>query len=90
VPTSQACSQSFTRKWWAGHTSATLNLSTPALPMSQGMTFGLLWCKHSHPGIAVDLVRPVFTLELRYFRLGGYTSTTGCCCLPSPCGTYRT
>lgn len=40
--------------------------SPPALVISQAMAFGHLQCKHSDPGIAVDLVKQMFTLELKY------------------------
>lgn len=38
----------------------------PGLVISQAMAFGLFWCKHSDPEIAVGLVGPMFTLRLRY------------------------
>lgn len=38
--------------------------SPPALVITQDMAFGLLLCKHSDPGLAVDLVSQMFTLEL--------------------------
>ena len=38
--------------------------SPTALVITQAMAFGLLLCKHSDPGLAVDLVSQMFTLEL--------------------------
>lgn len=49
----------------ASHLGPTLS-PRPGLVISQAMAFGLFWCKHSDPEIAVELVRPMFTLRLRY------------------------
>lgn len=51
---------------WALHLGPTL-YPRPGLVVSQAMAFGLFWCKHSDPEIAVDLVRSMFTLRLRYY-----------------------
>lgn len=44
--------------------------SPPALDSPQATAFGRLQRKHSDPGMAVDLVGQMFTLELSYYRPG--------------------
>ena len=44
------------------------SFSLPALVIPQAMAFGHLQGTHGDPGIAVDLVRQMFTLELLQAR----------------------
>ena len=46
------------------------SFSPPALDSPQAMAFGRLQRKHSDPGMAVDSVGQMFTLELSYYRPG--------------------
>lgn len=46
------------------------SFSPPALDSPQAMAFGHFQRKHSDPGMAVDLVGQMFTLELSYYRPG--------------------
>ena len=62
--------------------------SPPALDSPQATAFGRLRRKHSDPGMAVDLVGQMFTLEHSYQARG--VSTVGSWYLPSPCGTQGT
>lgn len=74
---------------WGGVKGHAINLSHSPFPSNPGhhpqaMAFGLLQCKHRDPGIAVDLVRQMFTLEWRHYTPGLSTFTTGSWYLLSP------